>query len=347
MKTPPLTVAGCDAVTSGWLAALADAARTPDLIGGAHTKAKLQDLLAVLAAGANLSERVQLRRRMEALARDIHVNAEGALGSSDTSHVRTSLSMIADAAVELDALLVGGAAAASPTPAAALNQPPQFPSMLRKMWSGGEVQRWIDEQWHAAFDERLAAVLGPVAGAIAFSAEKHRDQRRKDTAQSPYINHPLQLVDVLVSVGGITDKVTLSAAALHDTIEDVDVTREELVERFGAEVASVVEEVTDDKTLPKQQRKQLQIEHAATISLPAKLVKLADKICNVRDVLQSPPPQWSDARRLEYANWAAAVVDQLRGTNAGLEAQFDALHASAVSLLAEAGEAESSRRPRG
>jgi GTP diphosphokinase / guanosine-3',5'-bis(diphosphate) 3'-diphosphatase len=114
---------------------------------------------------------------------------------------------------------------------------------------------------------------------------------------------------------------------LHDTIEDTDTTADQLRARFGDEVAQIVLEVTDDKSLPKEKRKQLQIEFAPKASHGAKLVKLADKICNLRDILASPPTGWSDERKAEYFEWAKNVVDGLRGENPTLEALFDAQYA--------------------
>lgn len=163
--------------------------------------------------------------------------------------------------------------------------------------------------------------------AIAFAADKHRNQRRKDIHASPYINHPIALANVLKNEGGIADAAALSAALLHDTLEDTDATGEELESTFGREIATIVLEVTDDKTLPRAERKRLQIEHAATISHRAKLIKLADKICNLRDLLKSPPTEWTDERTSEYFDWARAVVDGLRGTNAALERIFDGIYA--------------------
>src|SRR3954466_7229451 len=125
--------------------------------------------------------------------------------------------------------------------------------------------------------------------ALAFAAHKHRDQRRKDAEASPYINHPIALADVLVNEGGVTDFEVLCAALLHDTVEDTDTTHEELVDAFGSRIARIVAEVTDDQDLPKEERKRLQIEHAPHISREAKLVKLADKLCNLRDVAERPP----------------------------------------------------------
>ena len=163
-----------------------------------------------------------------------------------------------------------------------------------------------------------------VLHAALFAAHKHRDQRRKDEAASPYINHPLSLASVLAVEGGITDGATLCAALLHDTIEDTDTTGDEIEREFGPEVRRLVEQVTDDKTLPKADRKRAQVDHAAHISDKAKLVKLADKICNVRDVASAPPADWSLHRRQEYFDWAREVIDQLRGVSPRLEAVFDA-----------------------
>ncbi|KAK45728.1 HD domain-containing protein [Caballeronia sp. LZ029] len=166
--------------------------------------------------------------------------------------------------------------------------------------------------------------------AIAFAADKHRNQRRKDAEASPYINHPIALANVLANEGGIDDERVLLAAVLHDTIEDTDTTHDELVQWFGEEVARIVAEVTDDKALPKAERKRLQIEHAAHISRAAQLVKLADKICNLRDILAMPPANWSEERKREYFEWARRVVDGLRGAHAGLEAAFDEMYRKGV-----------------
>ena len=162
--------------------------------------------------------------------------------------------------------------------------------------------------------------------ALDFAAHKHRDQRRKNVEASPYINHPIELAKVLSNEGGITSSDLLCAALLHDTVEDTTTTKEELLELFGEKITTIVLEVTDDKTKTKADRKRLQIEHAASISRPAKLVKLADKICNLRDMQDSPPANWPLERRREYFDWAKQVVDQLRGVHEGLEALFDAAY---------------------
>ena len=168
-------------------------------------------------------------------------------------------------------------------------------------------------------DDSLALILK----ALAFSAHKHRDQRRKDPQASPYINHPIGLANVLRNEAGIRDEAAICAALLHDTVEDTETSPEELQREFGKRICRIVLEVTDDKRLPKQDRKRLQIEQAPHLSRRAKLVKLADKICNLRDVANSPPAGWDLARRQQYFDWAKQVVDGMRGVHAGLEQVFD------------------------
>jgi guanosine-3',5'-bis(diphosphate) 3'-pyrophosphohydrolase len=177
--------------------------------------------------------------------------------------------------------------------------------------------------------------------AVAFAAHKHRKQRRKDAEASPYINHPIALATVLREEGDVTDPVLLCAAMLHDTIEDTPTTAEELRQIFGSEIAAVVLEVTDDKSVEKMERKRLQIEHAASLSDGAKLVKLADKICNLRDILDSPPSDWCTQRKLEYFEWAKRVVDGLRGVHGRLEAVFDSVYARREELRKESSAAGS------
>lgn len=169
--------------------------------------------------------------------------------------------------------------------------------------------------------------LAPLFDALAFAAVKHRDQKRKGRDASPYINHPIEVARVLIEEGSVSDPVVLMAAILHDTIEDTTATAQELLERFGAATAGVVQEVTDDKRLHKSERKRLQIEHAPHLSHRAKLVKLADKIANVRDMATSPPQDWPLERRQEYFEWAKRVVDGLRGASPALEAAFDDAYA--------------------
>jgi GTP diphosphokinase / guanosine-3',5'-bis(diphosphate) 3'-diphosphatase len=168
--------------------------------------------------------------------------------------------------------------------------------------------------------------IGLTLKAIEFASRKHRDQRRKDAAQSPYINHSIALAEVLWFEGRVRDAKTIAAAILHDTIEDTETTPEELRGAFGAEVASVVEEVTDVKWLAKTSRKKLQVARASRASRKARLVKLADKISNLRDILAGPPANWTLERKREYFDWAKLVVDQVRGTNKLLERRFDQIY---------------------
>jgi GTP diphosphokinase / guanosine-3',5'-bis(diphosphate) 3'-diphosphatase len=159
--------------------------------------------------------------------------------------------------------------------------------------------------------------------AIAFAAEKHRYQRRKDAAASPYINHPIAVATALAVEGCVVDEAMLIAACLHDTVEDTETTFEEIEETFGAEVSNLVRNVSDDKSLEKQLRKQLQIEHAAKSSNKVKQIKIADKLCNIRDITTSPPHDWSLERRTEYLHWSKEVVSGCRGVNLSLEKAFD------------------------
>jgi guanosine-3',5'-bis(diphosphate) 3'-pyrophosphohydrolase len=165
--------------------------------------------------------------------------------------------------------------------------------------------------------------LAAVFRALSFAAEKHRDQRRKDDHGSPYINHPIALARVLCDEAGVTDPDILCAALLHDTVEDTDTTPEELETQFGAVVCGIVLEVSDDKSLPKAERKRLQIAHAAVATRGAKLVTLADKICNLRDVALNPPVGWDLDRRQAYFDWGRNVVAGMRGTHPVLEDLFD------------------------
>src|ERR1700681_365881 len=161
--------------------------------------------------------------------------------------------------------------------------------------------------------------VGLILKAMAFAATKHRDQRRKGADASPYINHPIALAEVLWHEVGVRHAVVIAAALLHDTVEDTKTIPEELSGAFGKSIAAVVEEVTDVKFLFKRARKKLQVARAGRASDRAKQVKLADKICNLRDMLASPPKEWSIERIREYFDWAKKVIDQIRGTNPKLE----------------------------
>ncbi|NJL71787.1 MAG: bifunctional (p)ppGpp synthetase/guanosine-3',5'-bis(diphosphate) 3'-pyrophosphohydrolase [Candidatus Competibacteraceae bacterium] len=180
--------------------------------------------------------------------------------------------------------------------------------------------------------------VGLVLKAACFAAEKHRHQRRKDSLKSPYINHPLEVAERIWNTGECHDPEVICAAILHDTVEDTEATFKELEAVFGKTICELVREVTDDKSLPKARRKELQIEHAAHLSTSAKLIKLADKTSNVKDIHLSPPPDWSLARRHEYLDWTAAVVEQLRGTNQAMEEAYFATLAEARLGLKRASE---------
>jgi len=159
--------------------------------------------------------------------------------------------------------------------------------------------------------------------AVDFAARKHRQQRRKNKDDTPYINHCVEVAHHLARVGKVEDEDTLIAALLHDTIEDTDTTREEIAERFGETVAGLVAECTDDKRLPKQERKRLQIETAPGKSRRAKLIKIADKTCNLRSILEDPPAMWSRQRQREYFVWAEQVVAGLLGESAALDREVE------------------------
>jgi guanosine-3',5'-bis(diphosphate) 3'-pyrophosphohydrolase len=159
--------------------------------------------------------------------------------------------------------------------------------------------------------------------ALKFAAHKHRHQRRKNGLASPYINHLIAVSEILWEIGEVRDLNTMVAAMLHDTIEDTDTPPEELERIFGEKICSIVNEVTDDKSLPKQVRKRLQVEHAGNASLEARHVKLADKIANVQDIMDAPPVNWSLKRRWEYIDWAEEVINEMRGSNEKLEQYFD------------------------
>jgi guanosine-3',5'-bis(diphosphate) 3'-pyrophosphohydrolase len=196
--------------------------------------------------------------------------------------------------------------------------------LLRKgKLSGSGAQVAMNIRELLGFSDPVPRILQ----AAAFAADKHRLQTRKDKDATPYINHPLALACLLAYECAEQDQTLLIAALLHDTIEDTETTFEEIARQFGKDVAEIVREVTDDKSLAKAERKRLQIMHASTASYTAKLVKLADKICNLRDISSSPPADWSLEYKREYFDWAKQVVDQMRGTHGRLEQLFDAEYA--------------------
>ena len=168
-----------------------------------------------------------------------------------------------------------------------------------------------------------------LARAADYAARQHIAQRRKGERAEPYINHLTEVAALLAEATGGADATLLAGGLLHDTLEDTDSTYEDLAERFGPEVAALVAEVTDDKSLPKEERRRLQIEKTAAKSRRAKLLKIADKTSNLRSMVNSPPAGWTEARLRDYVVWAEQVVRSCRGLNAVLESAFDAAHADA------------------
>jgi len=162
-----------------------------------------------------------------------------------------------------------------------------------------------------------------ILDAAVFAAEKHQGQVRKNKHHSPYITHPLLVARAIYDIGNIDDTCILSAAILHDTLEDTRTTEQEIADRFGDKVLSIVLEVTDDKLEEKMDRKRNQVIHAPNLSYEGKIVKLADKLINCRDILNDPPEDWPLERRRDYIQWGADVVENIRGTNSSLEAAFD------------------------
>lgn len=161
--------------------------------------------------------------------------------------------------------------------------------------------------------------MNRILHAANFAAIKHSPQKRKNAAGSPYIDHPIEVAYHLSNVGGITDEDILVAALLHDTIEDTDTRRGEIVSHFGERVAVLVVECSDDKSLPKAERKRLQIEHSPHKSPEAKQIKIADITCNLRSMFIDPPKDWSLSRQFEYFVWADKVVAGLLGHNEPLD----------------------------
>ena len=166
-----------------------------------------------------------------------------------------------------------------------------------------------------------------VIKAANFAAIKHKDQKRKNKTGTPYINHPIGVANILTSEGEIIDSIVLQAALLHDTVEDTETSISEIGEIFGEKVQSIVAEVTDDKSLPKEKRNEMQIETAFKKSPEANLVKLADKLHNLRslDDVDGVPVGWEEERVKQYFQWAFKVVKGLRGSNANIEAELDKL----------------------
>jgi (p)ppGpp synthase/HD superfamily hydrolase len=169
--------------------------------------------------------------------------------------------------------------------------------------------------------------------AALFAARAHVGQARKGAAAEPYVNHVIEVAAILAEAGAPLPAIL--AGLLHDTVEDTDCTPADLVAAFGAEVAAIVAEATDDKTLPKETRKAHQVSHAPKKSDAAKQLKLADKVSNLRAIADSPPANWNHARRTEYVGWAGRVADGCKGVNPALDALFEDTYRAAVARLAQ------------
>lgn len=168
--------------------------------------------------------------------------------------------------------------------------------------------------------------------AARFAAVRHRDQKRKGSSEEPYINHLLE-VSQLLAIHGIVDSDVLAAAVLHDCVEDVGVTLREIEERFGARIADIVAEVTDEKGVHRDERKRLEIERAPAASAAAQAIKVADKLSNVRGIVVSPPAGWSFQRKYEYCMFAKLLVDQCVQAPPSLVATFQDVHREALRSL--------------
>ena len=171
--------------------------------------------------------------------------------------------------------------------------------------------------------------------AVNLAATKHAHQRRKGEAAEPYVNHVIEVAGMLAEATAAGDPILLIAGVLHDTVEDTETTPDEIAAEFGAEVADLVAEVTDDKSLETQERKRLQVEKTPYKSARARMIKLADKTSNLRAIMASPPKDWDSARKREYLEWARKVTDGCRGVNVELEASFDEAYEAGLETLGQ------------
>jgi uncharacterized protein (UPF0147 family) len=169
----------------------------------------------------------------------------------------------------------------------------------------------------------LNADLRRLTKALLFAAEAHRNQRRKGAAQEPYLNHLVEVLDLLVQATDGTDTDMLIAAILHDVVEDTSASYEDVAKKFGERVAGIVRENSDDMTLPKAERRRARIAAMPLKSREARLVKMADVISNLRAIAVSPPAGWSADRKLGYLEGCRQLIDAGRGTDAAIERTFD------------------------
>ncbi len=181
----------------------------------------------------------------------------------------------------------------------------------------------LDKSGTGSHKERMNPTLILLARAADYAARQHVAQKRKGERGEPYVNHLTEVSALLAEATDGDDVELVMGGLLHDTLEDTDATYDDLVQRFGADVAALVAEVTDDKSLPKQERKRLQIEKTPHKSRRAKLLKIADKTSNLRSLVSDPPTGWTAERLRDYVHWARDVVASCRGLNTQLEAKFD------------------------
>jgi (p)ppGpp synthase/HD superfamily hydrolase len=191
------------------------------------------------------------------------------------------------------------------------------------------MDQWLDGGGRDMSNQEASQAIRLVTRACRLAAERHAGQKRKGATGEPYLNHLAEVAELVAEATGGGDPHLVAAAYLHDAVEDTATTRAELAERFGQDVADLVAEVTDDKSLPKAERKRLQIEHAPGLTPRAKVLKLADKTSNLRALAASPPVDWSVERRRDYVAWGRDVVTGLRGACPWLEARFDEAAAAA------------------
>jgi (p)ppGpp synthase/HD superfamily hydrolase len=185
--------------------------------------------------------------------------------------------------------------------------------------------------------ESCSEAVRRILAAARFAAEKHAGQKRKGLANEPYINHLIEVAELIATASETLDTNLVMAGLLHDTIEDTDTTAQDLEERFGSDVTRLVLEATDDKSLPKETRKALQIKTAPHKSPRAQTLKLADKVSNLRSLLASPPVEWSSDRKRQYGEWARQVVQGFTEPNGILKAQFDEAYAQLAASISGPG----------
>lgn len=181
--------------------------------------------------------------------------------------------------------------------------------------------------------------LAKVFKALEFAANRHKYQTRKGKSKTPYINHPIQVAKTLISCD--EDETDLIVASLlHDVVEDTAQGEKQVKElsdiilsMFGENVLLTVLEVSDNKSLPVDQRKQLQVQLTPNLSDRAKKLKIADKICNIQDIICDPPEGWSDERKIAYVHWAKQVVNGARGLNHDLDQMFDEIYEKALQKI--------------